>query len=103
MSEDRPWATKSAAHRIGLVPCPSCNTEGKKAGDVNAPCAWCWDGTIKEHTRFIPVDKAIKWATEHGLDASDVPTPAEVRSALADTLPVPDFERIADSDPVPKK
>lgn len=103
MSEKRPWATKSQAHRIGLVPCPSCNPEGKKIEDIMIACAWCWNGKIGEHTRFIPVDKAIEWATAHGLDASDVPTPAEVRSAIADTLPAPDFERLVDSDPAPKK
>jgi hypothetical protein len=96
MSEKRPWATKSAAHRIGLVPCPQCNPEGKAVSEITIACAWCWDGSIGEHTRFIPVDKAIQWATAHGLDVADIPTPAEHRGAIAPTDPAP-----PSTDPAP--
>lgn len=98
MSEEetkRPWATKSAAHRIGLVPCPSCNTAGLAADAVTVACAWCWNGNIGEHTRFIPVDKAIEWAAAHGVDIHDIPTPAQARTAFRDdtaTSPVADTE-----------
>src|SRR5207245_2298159 len=37
----------------------------------------------------IAVDKAIQWATAHGLDFADVPTPAEHRGALVPTDPAP--------------
>ena len=87
MSEKRPWATKSAAHRIGLVPCPGCNTAGLPAEQIAVACAWCWNEKIREHTRFVPVDKAIEWATAHGVDIHDIPTPAEMRGALAPTEP----------------
>ena len=88
-------ATKSAAHRIGLVPCGSCNAAGLPADQVHVPCPWCWNAGLNCHTRFVPVDKAIEWAKEHGMDMHDIPTPAEQRGALEkvpDTLPAPKAE-----------
>lgn len=85
--------TKSAAHRIGLVPCQSCNAAGLPAEQVVGPCAWCWSESLGCHTRFIAVDKAIEWAKSRGMDEHDLPTPAEARSALADTDPPPDEKK----------
>jgi hypothetical protein len=93
--------TKSAAHRIGLVPCPACNVSGLPTAAITIPCAWCYNDTLKTHTRFITVDKAIEYATTHGMDPHDVPTPVESREALdrknvdayADTDPPPPTEK----------
>lgn len=91
--------TKSSAHRIGLVPCGSCNAAGLAAEHVTAPCAWCWDADIGCHTRFIPVDKAIEWAREHGMDEQDLPTPAEHRRALETAATEPP-DKPPDTEPV---
>jgi hypothetical protein len=47
--------------------------------------------------RFLPVDKAIEWAKEHGMDEDDIPTSPESRQALQHP---PD---LADTDPAPPK
>lgn len=74
--------TKSAAHRIGLVPCCCCNPAGLPADQIHTACAWCWNLDLQLHTRFIAVDKAIEWAVAHDVDPHDLPTPAESKSAL---------------------
>lgn len=100
MSEQRPPtppATKSAAHRFGFVPCPSCNPSGKPSGEIAPACAWCWSDDDKIHRRFVLREKAEKWARAHGLDEDDIPTSPESRDALlypptlaiADTLRAP--------------
>lgn len=94
----KPWSTKSAAHRIGLVPCPSCNPAGLEAAKITVACAWCWNEKILEHTRFIPVDKAIEWGNAHGVDVHDLPTPAEHRGALAPTDPAPPTDPTPDTE-----
>lgn len=117
MSEKRPWATKSAAFRFGLTFCPACNPNNLPAQDIPAelPCAWCWSDEDKIHYRYVNKETLMRWRKQHGLpedDEDDIPTSPESRQALqnpppispvADTIPVPDFERLIDSDPAPKK
>jgi hypothetical protein len=75
---DTPPATKSAAIRIGLVPCPGCNPTGLPPEILTGNCAWCWNQGIGCYTRFVAVDVAIQYAQQHGEDFHDVPTPLEI-------------------------
>jgi hypothetical protein len=80
--------TRSAAYRIGDVPCPQCNPDGKNADKIPAelPCAWCWDEAIKIYRRFVKLTRYLEWAKEHGKEDEEIPTSPESRAALT---PVP--------------
>ena len=84
MSEKRPWSTKSAAHRFGFLPCPSCNPNEVPSGEIpkNTHCAWCWSDEDKVYRRYVLREVAEKWALEHGLAEDDIPTSPESRDAL---------------------
>lgn len=83
--------TKSAAHRIGDVPCPGCNPKGEPSDQIpDIPCAWCWDDAEKIHRRFVKLTTYLKWREEHpGVDDDEIPTSPESRSALT---PVPETD-----------
>lgn len=81
--------TKSAAHRIGDVPCPSCNPKelAYDAIPASLPCAWCWDDGQKIHRRFVKLTQYMRWLEQHpGAADREPPTSPESRSALT---PVP--------------
>lgn len=100
MSDQRPTppATKSAAHRFGFVPCPSCNPSGLPSGEIIVPCAWCWSNDDGVHRRFVLVERAKEWAREHGIDDEDIPTSPESRDAL---LHPPKLDAIPDTERAP--
>jgi len=82
--------TRSAAYRIGDVPCPSCNREEKNTSEipVSIPCAWCWDDALRVHRRFVKLTRFLEWQREHPgeIDDEEIPTSPESRGALT---PVP--------------
>jgi hypothetical protein len=103
MSEKRPWATKSAAHRFGFCACPACNPKALPQGELgDVPCAWCWNEEEKTHRRWVLRAKAEEWAKEHGMTEDDITTSPEARSALAHPPPLPGSgDKVPDTEPAP--
>lgn len=108
MSEKRPPATKSQAHRFGFVACPGCNPNGLPSGEIakEIQCAWCWSSKDEPptHRRFVLREVAEKWAKEHGLSEDDIPTSPESREALQNPPKLDSGMHIdltPDTDPAP--
>jgi hypothetical protein len=78
---ERKKSSQTAMLAIGWRTCPACH-----GADVD--CDVCFDPATKTFARRLPPDEYIKWIQKQN---------------QGDTDPAPNFDRLADSDPAPKK